>query len=34
MIIYELSVANLSKRYDSFTLEDISFQLPEGSIVG
>lgn len=33
-MIYTLSVANLSKRYDSFTLEDISFQLPEGSIVG
>ncbi|MDE7333778.1 MAG: ABC transporter ATP-binding protein [Lachnospiraceae bacterium] len=29
-----ITVENLTKRYDGFTLKDVSFQVPSGSIVG
>lgn len=31
---YNLEVSNLTKRYDSFTLDHVSFSLPAGSIMG
>lgn len=38
MLIYRmednLKVKNLTKRYDSFTLDHVSFSVPKGSIVG
>ena len=31
---YAIEVRNLTKRYKGFTLDDISFALPQGTVMG